>query len=273
MSDATPTHVPGYEGYEAIRFERRDHLLMVTLDHPGSPVNAVDEILHRELTRLMRDLRAERTARAVVLGAAGTAFSAGGDFAWFPRLRTPEALAALRDDARSMIWDLLDVEVPIVCALTGHAMGLGATVALLCDVIVASVDARIGDPHVRVGLVAGDGGAVIWPLAVGPALAKEALLTGEPMTAERAAAVGLVNRVVPADRVWDEAVAVATTIAGNPPLAVRFTKAAVNQQVKAAMAAGFDHAAALELTTFLSADHAEAVAAAVERRPPHYEGR
>jgi enoyl-CoA hydratase len=262
-----------FEGYRCIGFDRDDAVLTVTIDHPDSDLNAVDEELHGELARLFADLRTERDARALVLTGAGRAFCAGGDFDWFPTLRTVAALAELRDAARSMIWDLLDVEVPIVCALNGHAMGLGASIALLCDVVVAGEGVRIGDPHVKVGLVAGDGGVVIWPLAVGPALAKEALLTGDPLTAERAAAIGLVNHVVPAHEVQQTARAIAERMAANPPLAVRFTKAAVNQQMKAAMTAGFEAAAALELATFLSDDHAEAVAAAVEHRTPRFEGR
>jgi enoyl-CoA hydratase len=264
---------PTYDGYECIRVERDGHLLLATLDHPASDLNAVDERLHHELTRLFGDLRREREARAIVLAASGRAFSAGGDFGWFPELRSVEALTELRDDARSMIWDLLEVEVPIVVALGGHAMGLGASLALLGDVIVAAEGVRIGDPHVRVGLVAGDGGAVVWPLAAGPAIAKEALLTGDGVTAERAAQLGLVNHVVPAEEVLPTARRIAGTIAANPPLAVRFTKAAVNQQIKASMLTSFETAAALELATFLSADHAEAVAAATERREPRYEGR
>lgn len=133
--------------------------------------------------------------------------------------------------------------------------------------------AVLADPHVKVGLVAGDGGAVIWPLAVGPALAKEALLTGDPIRAERALAIGLVNHVVEAGEVDATAREIAGRIAANTPLAVRFTKTAVNAQVKAAMAQSFDVAASLELTTFLSHDHVEAVDAIVEHRPPEFEGR
>ena len=157
--------------WETLRFERDGDVLVVTIDHPGSDLNAVDAALHHELAALFRGLRRERTARAVLLTGAGRAFCAGGDLAWFPQLRSTEALDALRLDARQMIWDLLDVELPVVCGLNGHAMGLGASIALLCDLVVASDEARIGDPHVRVGLVAGDGGTVILqPVAVYPAI-------------------------------------------------------------------------------------------------------
>jgi enoyl-CoA hydratase len=209
----------------------------------------------------------------VVLTAAGTAFSAGGDFGWFPELRTVEALDALRREARGMLTDLLDVEVPIVAAVNGAAVGLGASIALLCDVVVAADTATFVDPHVRVGLVAGDGGTVAWPAALGPARAKWHLLSGEPLPAPEAAAFGLVTRCVPADELQATALAMAERLAANPPLAVRYTKAALNQPLKRALLETVDVALPLELATFLSADHAEAVQAAVEKRPGTYEGR
>lgn len=264
----------GYEaGYEAIRFERLGDVLRVTIDHPGSERNAVDALLHGELGRLMAELRDETEARAVVLTGAGSAFSAGGDFRWFPELRSVEALDELRRHARRMLADLLDVEIPVVAAVNGPAVGLGASIALLCDVVVAADTASFVDPHVRVGLVAGDGGTVAWPAALGPARAKWHLLSGEPLAATEAAALGLVTRCVPLDQLQDTALAMAEQLAANPPLAVRFTKAALNQPLKRALLETVDVALPLELATFLSADHAEAVQAAVEKRPGTYEGR
>jgi enoyl-CoA hydratase len=203
----------------------------------------------------------------------GRAFSAGGDFAWFPTLRDTERLDHLRHDAKQLIWDLLDVELPIVAALNGHAIGLGASIALLCDVIFMAETATIGDPHVRVGLVAGDGGAVIWPLALGPARAKRYLLTGDPLGAAEAERLGLVNFVAPPDALEREALAFAERLAGGAPLAVRYTKAAVNKLIKDALNAAFDFSTALELVTFKSDDHAEALAAIREKRKPDFKGR
>ena len=171
------------EDFTTLRCERVGDVLRVTIAHPTSPLNAVDEALHHDLTALFSGLRREREARAVLLTGQGRAFSAGGDYAWFPALQQPGRLDALRRDAKQLIWDLLDVELPIVAAVNGHAMGLGASIALLCDVIFMADTATIGDPHVRVGLVAGDGGAAIWPLAVGPARAKQYLLTRDPLIA------------------------------------------------------------------------------------------
>jgi enoyl-CoA hydratase len=179
----------------------------------------------------------------------------------------------LRRDAKQLIWDLLDVEVPIVAALNGHAMGLGASIALLCDVIFMADTATIGDPHVRVGIVAGDGGAVIWPLAVGPARAKQYLLTGDPLGAAEAERIGLVNRVVPAADLDREAMAFAERLAAGAPLAVRYTKLAVNKLIKDALNVAFDASTALELVTFQSEDHQEALAALREKRTPSFKGR
>ena len=259
--------------FTTLRTERIDHVLKVTIDHPTSPLNAVDEQLHHDLTALFASLRRETAARAIVLTGRGKAFSAGGDFNWFPQLRAIERLDALRRDAKQLIWDLLDVEVPIVAAVNGHAMGLGASIALLCDVIFMADTATIGDPHVRVGIVAGDGGCAIWPLAVGPARAKQYLLTGDPVSAVEAERIGLVNRVVPTADLEREAMAFAQRLAAGAPLAVRYTKLSVNKLIKDALNVAFDTSTALELVTFQSADHQEALAAIREKRVPKFEGK
>ena len=261
------------DDFTTLRLERAGDVLKVTIDHPASALNAVDERLHRDLTALFAGLRRAREARAVVLTGRGRAFSAGGDFAWFPMLRGTEQLEALRRDAKQLIDDLLDVELPIVAAVNGHAMGLGASIALLCDAIFMADTATIGDPHVRVGIVAGDGGAVIWPLALGPARAKRYLLTGDPLAAAEAERIGLVTHVVPAADLEREAMAFATRLAAGAPLAVRYTKLAVNKLVKDALNVAFDTSMALELVTFQSADHEEALAAIREKRPPRFQGR
>ena len=152
-------------------------------------------------------------------------------------------------------------------------MGLGASIALLCDVIFMADTATIGDPHVRVGIVAGDGGAVIWPLAVGPARAKQYLLTGDPLGAAEAERIGLVNRVVPAADLDREAMAFAERLAAGAPLAVRYTKLAVNKLIKDALNVAFDASTALELVTFQSEDHQEALTALREKRAPSFKGR
>jgi enoyl-CoA hydratase len=259
--------------YRAIRIERLDDVLRATLAHPGNALNAVDGLLHEELTRLFRELRREERARAVVFTGSGRAFSAGGDLGWFPELQQPGRLEALRRDAKQMIWDLLDVEIPLVAAVNGPAVGLGASLALLCDVVIAAESASIADPHVRVGIVAGDGGAVIWPLLLGPARAKQYLLTGDAVDAREAERIGLVNFVVPDAELETRSLELARRLAAGAPLAIRYTKLAVNKLVKDALNTAFDASTALELVTFRSDDHREALAALREKRPPRFTGR
>ncbi|HUO46604.1 MAG TPA: enoyl-CoA hydratase/isomerase family protein [Acidimicrobiia bacterium] len=262
-----------HSSFQALRVERFDEVLRVTISHPTSPVNAVDDLLHGELTSLFSLLRRERSARAVVLTGAGRAFSAGGDFGWFPSLQSVERLHELRADAKQLIWDLVDIELPIVAAINGSAIGLGATIALLCDLIIASDAATFADPHVRVGIVAGDGGTAIWPLLVGPARAKEYLLSGDPLTSQEAERIGLINRVVAATELEEAALEAARRLAALPPLAVQYTKAAINKLVKEALNLSFDFAAGHELVTFLSEDHKEALAALADKREPRFRGR
>ena len=263
--------VPG--DFSALRFDRPGRVLRVTIDHPTSELNAVDGLLHDELTRLFRVLQREDEARAVVLTGRGKAFSAGGDFAWFPSLDDLAKLEHLRRDAKQMIWDLLDVSLPIVAAINGPAVGLGASLALLCDVIFMADTATIADPHVRVGIVAGDGGAAIWPLALGPARAKQYLLTGDPVGAAEAERIGLVNAVVPAQELAERSLAFAQRLADGAPLALQYTKQAVNKLVKDALNLAFDTSTALEIVTFQSEDHREALLALREKRKPHFAGR
>lgn len=259
--------------YTTLESERIGDVLRVTIAHPTSPMNAVDEALHHDLTQLFANLKRENQARAVVLTGRGKAFTAGGDFNWFPEFRDTGRGDRLRRDAKQMIWDLLDVEIPIVTALNGHAMGLGASIALLSDIVFMADTATIADPHVKVGIVAGDGGAAIWPLLLGPLRAKQYLLTGDPLTAVEAERIGLINRVLPADQLQDEALKFAQRLAAGAPLAVRYTKLAINKLVKDALNIAFDTSTALEMITFHSEDHQEALAAIKEKRTPVFRGR
>jgi enoyl-CoA hydratase len=267
-----PPTTPEYTGYDSTRFERLGDVLRVTLDNPRTRLNTVDAEMHDELRRLFEELKHETVARAIVLTGSGRAFSAGGDFGWMEGV-TPAQLSEMRREGKEIVWNLLDVEVPIVAAINGPAVGLGATLALLCDTVFMAESATIADPHVRVGIAAGDGGAVIWPLILGPSLAKRYLMTGDSVTAADAARLGLASAVVADDELQNAALAFANRLADGAPLAIRYTKAAVNQLVKQALTTSFDYSMALELLTFVSADHAEALRAIRAKETPAFEGR
>ncbi|MFC7327468.1 enoyl-CoA hydratase/isomerase family protein [Marinactinospora rubrisoli] len=167
-------------------------------------MDAPDLAVHEEVGRLIHDLREERESRAAILTGSGQAFFTGlqdpvGSLLW-QREQGLRVIDAGRQVAKRIVWDLLDVEIPIVAALNGDATGLGATIALFCDAIFMADTATIADPHVRIGVVAGDGGAAIWPMAMGPALAKRSLLTGDPVTASQAAHLGSSRTCAPSAR-------------------------------------------------------------------------
>lgn len=259
--------------YKAFSLERlEDDVLRIWFNHPSNKLNAVDDLLHGEITRLFCELKQEDQARAIILSGKGRAFCAGGDFNWFPELDSLPAKEHLRRDAKQLIWDFLDIDIPVIAAVNGPAIGLGATIALLCDTTFMAASATIADPHVKVGIVAGDGGTVIWPLLLGPARAKQYLLTGDSVSSAEAERIGLVNRVVADEDLDDVALTFANRLAKGAPLALRYTKLAVNKLIKDALNVSFDTATALEIVTMQSADHGEALEAIKEHREPAFKG-
>jgi enoyl-CoA hydratase len=179
----------------------------------------------------------------------------------------------MMQEARRIVDNLLDLEKPIIAAVNGPAVGLGATVALCCDVVIASRSARFGDPHVKMGITAGDGGAVIWPLLIGVNRAKQWLMTGDIMSAEEAYALGLVNRVVEQGEELSESIALARRLAGGAPYAVQSTKVAVNKYIKMVSNLVLPVSLALEEISMTKEDHQEAIRAFQEKREPRFTGR
>jgi enoyl-CoA hydratase len=260
-----------YERYRCLAIDRRGKVLVISFNRPES-LNTITAELHRELSEIFAEVARDADAGAVVLTGSGRAFSAGGDLRWFQNM-TPGELDALFTEARKIIIDLLEVEQPIIAAVNGPATGLGATIALLSDVIFASQTARIGDPHVRIGVVAGDGGAIIWPWLVGAARAKEFLMTGDLLTAEDAHRIGLVNHVVAADELMPRALALADRLANGPTQAIRGTKVSVNKILRETVNLVLDTSLALEKLCFTTKDHREAIHAFLEKREPKFIGR
>jgi enoyl-CoA hydratase len=230
-------------------------------------MNAVNSTMHTELSRVFVDIAADTSVDVVVFTGKGRAFSAGGDLKWVKNITPPE-IDVLFAEARKIVLDLLELPQPIIAAVNGPAAGLGATLALFCDVIYAADTAKISDPHVLIGVTAGDGGAVIWPSLVGVARAKEYLMTGDSLTATEAERIGLINHVVPADQLEAEATALATRLSSGSKMAIRSTKRAVNKTLRDAANLIFDISLAWEKECFSSPFHKQAVAAFSETRKP-----
>jgi len=258
--------------YQAIKLHRVGAVLHATFNRPDT-MNAFDEVLHAECERLLLEAATDDATRVVVLTGAGRAFSAGGDIEHMQALiDRPGLFMNGLVAGKRLISSILDCPKPIVAKVNGAAVGLGATIALFCDIIIAAHHAKIGDPHVKVGFTAGDGGAVIWPQLIGYARAKEYLLTGDLMTAEEAARIGLINRSVPAeelDRVVDE---FAQRLAVGAAGAVQWTKLSVNIGLKQMLATVLEASFAYEALSNRTRDHQEAVSAFREKRVPRFTG-
>jgi enoyl-CoA hydratase len=262
------------DNYQALRYELDGHIARITLNRPEK-LNAIDDQMHDELLDVFVRLRGEREVRAVLFASTGKAFSAGGDLDEVLRLQQDAVLRAkLCDGGLRLVHALIDLPVPIVVALQGDAIGLGASITLGCDIIVAAKTARIGDSHVKVGLVAGDGGCLFWPAAVGINRAKRYLLTGDLLSAEEAWRIGLVTDLVESvQEVAPAAQKLVERVAALPPIAVRGTKQALNSLLKARARESFDLSMAYEYQAGGAEDVAEAVAAFKERRKPVYRNR
>lgn len=258
--------------YDRFSFSREGRVLTaaITSEHP---VNGVDGQMHAELARLFSDLQRDSGSDIIVLTASGRAFCAGGDFDWFEQqIDNPASFRDIAWDARRIVTSLLELDKPIICRLNGAAAGLGATIALLCDMVVAVDTALIGDPHVKVGLVAGDGGALIWPQLVGYARAKELLMTGDMLTAQEAASIGLINHVVPAEELDARVAELVAKLQGNPRWAVRWTKSTINIPLRALAAQLMDAALGWETVSNSQDDRREALQALREKRMPNFSG-
>lgn len=208
---------------------RADGVAVLTFDRPEVK-NAVNWPLYQRLGELLADVaRRDKEIQVLVIRGTSGAFCAGGDISFMQQMFSGEVdKADVGAVALSVFRAQTALPQPTIAVVDGPAIGLGCTLALGCDLVFAGTRAVFADPHVQMGLVPGDGAALIWPLLVGPARAKEFLFTGDPLRAEEAERLGLVNRVYPSESVHDEALAYAARLAAGPPIAIRGAKSLVN---------------------------------------------
>jgi enoyl-CoA hydratase len=253
--------------FETLTLTFDDAIANLTLNRPEKG-NAFDADMHREFADALVLIENNQDVRVMLLMGEGKTFSAGGDFSYIRQLRGDAALRARSFDEGMAIFEMLaGMRVPVVTAVHGHAMGIGATLVTLSDISVVWKDAKIADPHVQVGLVAGDGGVIGWSSAIGLNRAKRFLLTGEAINGEQAYALGLVTDLAGTpDDAKAQARALAEKIAALPPIAVQGTKRAFN--ALAAVRNGDAQRIAFEeeQIALMSEDLEEAMTAMTERR-------
>jgi len=256
--------------YEAIMYEKvEDKIFRITLNRPDV-LNATNARLHWELTQIWKTVDDDPNVKVALVTGAGKAFSAGGDLEMVENMAgNPAAIAQALREAGDIVYNMINLEKPIVSAINGVAVGAGLAVALMADVSIMSATARITDGHLRLGVGAGDHAAIIWPILCGMAKAKYYLLTAEFIDGKEAERIGLVSLCTPPEKLMEKAFAVADRLAAGPQNALRLTKRALNNWLRVAGPI-FDASLAYEMLNFLEPDVQEGLAALKEKRQPRF---
>jgi len=257
-----------YSSYDMLLFERKPNgVLLITINRPEK-FNATNAKLHRQLSRVWLDIADDEETRVAVITGAGKAFSAGGDLDLIESYnKDVNVIAGVMKEAGDIVYNMINLDKPVISAINGVAVGAGLAVALLADISIISETARLSDGHLRIGVGAGDHAMIIWPLLCGMAKAKYYLLTSDFIDGKEAERIGLVSMCVPADQLLPRALEVADGLATGPQLSLRWTKRALNNWIRLAGPI-FDTSLAVEMLGFMSDDAAEGLRALKEGRDP-----
>jgi enoyl-CoA hydratase len=259
-----------YAEYQHLEFDHRPNgVLLVTLNRPDV-FNATNARLHWELTQIWKTVDDDPQTKVVLVTGKGKAFSAGGDIEMLDQMAgNPEAVARSMREAADIVYNMVNLDKPIVSAINGVAVGAGLAVALMADISIMSETARLTDGHLRLGVGAGDHAVIIWPILCGMAKAKYYLLTAEFIDGKEAERIGLVSLCAPPDQLMDKAWEVANKLAAGSQHAIRWTKRSLNNWIRTASPA-FDASLALEMLCFLMPDVKEGIQALKDRRAPKF---
>jgi len=260
-----------------ILYEQQGHVVTLTMNEPERRNPLTGNSAVADFLVAIDRIHNDRSVRAVILTGAGTAFSSGGDIRDMERQASGEVTGMqIRQEYRTGIQKLplalFNLEVPIIAAVNGAAIGAGFDVACMCDIRIASEHAKFAESFVKLGIIPGDGGAWLLPRIIGMSRASEMSFTGEMIGPDLAASWGLVSRVVPADQLLSTANELAQRIAANPPHAVRLTKRLLREAMHTRMDTLLEMAAAFQALSHQTDDHKEAVNAYLNKRSPVFKG-
>jgi enoyl-CoA hydratase len=259
-----------YKKYKELQINKKNRILTITINRPED-MNAVNERLHVEFSTIFIDVESDDDVDIIILTGAGKSFCAGGDLKWLLRIHgDPVETAYHINHDRKIQNTMLDMEKPIIAKVNGPAVGLGCSLALFCDFVYATPRSKFADPHVSVGLVAGDGGCVIWPQLIGYARAKKYLLTGEMIQANDAHAMGLIAEVVEEEVIDQEVQKLAEKLRDGAKYSIRWTKTSINAGLKVMANSIIDRAAAFENVTQLMEDNKIALEAFASKENPKF---
>lgn len=260
-------------------YDEQDGIVTLTMNRPDERNALSEEHQMLEFVDLCEKIKRDTRIKVVVLTGAGSAFSAGGNL---KHMRDKKSFSAgspvqIRDAYRNGIQriplSLYELDVPTIAAVNGPAIGAGMDLSCMCDIRIASNRAKFASSFVKLGIVPADGGAWLLSRTIGPAKALEMMLTGETIDAQEALAIQLVTRVVPHETLMHEALAFAQKIAANPALTLRLSKRLLRESQHVSLATSLEIAAAYQALAHYTKDHDEAVAAFLDKRPPHFTGQ
>lgn len=259
-----------YADYQFLKFERKPNgVLLIAIDR-AEKMNAATTRMHTEFAEVWKTIRADTQTRVAVITGAGRAFSAGGDLnEEVAKLGDAEKIIAMGEDARAIVWNMIDLDKPIISAINGPAAGAGLAVALSADISIISEDAKITDAHTKIGVASGDHAVMLWPLFCGMPKAKLYLLTADLLDGREAERIGLVSMCVSADTLLQTALALADRLALMPQRPLQWTKRCLNHWLRQAGPA-FDLSVAYENLNFFEPDAREGLNAFLEKRPPEF---
>lgn len=257
-----------YSKCEAPEVVRRGNVLQVTLNRPDA-LNAIKRQALTELSTVFVEASMNSEVDVIVLTGAGRTFSAGGDWNWVrEQIRDPQQLHEVLVNSKRMLYSIVDCEKPIICRLNGDAVGMGCTPALACDFVIANDHARLADPHVRVGLVTGDGGTALWSYFVGHMRANQYLLTGDFIEVRKAEEIGLITCAVPAKKLDACVASLVKKMACGPTRTVAWSKMVINTSLRQALSASLDAELPYAAQSSQTADHKAAVEAILKGEKP-----
>lgn len=259
-----------------LNIERDGAILILTMNQPETRNALTGNTAVEEFVQVCDEIRRDASVKAVILTGAGPIFSSGGNVKdmrrFFDDALTPDLIREeYRQGIQRIPKALCQLDVPVICAVNGPAIGAGLDLACMCDIRIASETATFAESFVRVGIVPGDGGAWLLPRAVGRAKAAEMAFTGEAIDAREALACGLVSRVVPAAELLPTARALAGKIAANPGAVMRMTKRLLREGEHATLESLLELSAGYQAIAHKTADHREAVTAFIEKRAPRFQ--
>src|SRR5215469_9017146 len=260
-----------YKEYKHLAFKHFDDgVLQVTLNRP-EVLNATDARMHWEMSQVWKDIDADAQTKVALVTGAGRAFSVGGDNHMIAQtLGDAEKIAGLWREAGDIVYNMINLDKPIISAINGPAFGAGLAVALLADISIVAENVRFTDGHVILGVAAGDHAVIVWPLLCGMAKAKYYLLLCESVDGEEAERIGLVSLCVDDDQLEAKGLEVATKLAEGAQTSIRFTKYALNNWLRM-MGPAFDASTALEMLGFLGPEVKEGLASHLEKRKPKFD--